>query len=81
MCLERARLDILVAGFAGAEDLNPTYLFIATWYQVVEFGGSSSQVQNDCYSSYITQYITLVIHYNYYYASSNWQGTIYSHVL
>ena len=44
VCLERARLDILAAEFNGAEDFNPTYLFIATWYRVAEFGGFSSQV-------------------------------------
>lgn len=40
MSLERARLAILEAEFAGVEDFDPTYLFIVTWYRVIEFGES-----------------------------------------
>ena len=44
--LERARLDISEAEFAGTEDFNPTYLFIATWYRVAEYTSFSSQPNN-----------------------------------
>ena len=43
-CLERARLDVLGAEFAGIDNFNPTFLLIATWYRVARFLGDDSQV-------------------------------------
>ena len=45
VCLERARQDILGAGFGPeAEDFDPTFLFIATWFEVEGFGLNDSLV-------------------------------------
>ena len=36
--LQQARTDVLEAQFTGLEDFTPTYLLIATWYQVPLLG-------------------------------------------
>ena len=43
--IQRAREDVLSAKFAVVNDFTPTYLLIATWYQVPEYRGSDHQVK------------------------------------